>query len=226
MSHENQQAIRRRLHIGRIGVLCLVVGHCLAVHAASRKFQSPRAASLSTGADMLVESTSVAAPPLPLESNAAAALGIETNKPVIAKFAWDASPDSGVTNYSLWWGASARVYTNHANFGTNLSGALSNVFIRGVRYYLAVTAQDRFGLESDFSNEIFWPPPFTNYVGVVVSARTNSLSAAPQTLFSTVIANPPGQSVFFETQIWQTNDFVAVTRINSATLKITNTNQP
>lgn len=214
--HHHYRWLAGRTWLGVWVIVLVVLGFVVAANA-------QRGTRLQTAAR-------TATAPSPLQSIASSAAiapgGVATNRPVIASFAWDASPDSAVTNYSLHWGVRSRTYTNSARFGTNLSGTLSNQFVRGVKYYVAVTAQDRAGIESIFSNEAIWPVPLTNYVGVVVSARTNSLTAPARTIFATVIPNPPGESVFFETQIWQTNDFATVTRINTRTLKITNTNAP
>ena len=72
--------------------------------------------------------------------------------------AWDPSTDPDVTNYNLYYGLAHSNYTvgpipmgNVTNFiATNL------VYGWNTNYYFAATAQNSVGLESDFSNEVFW----------------------------------------------------------------------
>jgi hypothetical protein len=83
--------------------------------------------------------------------------------------AWDASTSPDVTNYTVYYGPSTGVYTNTVNsVGTNLTASVTNL-LNGGTYFFACTAKDRFGLESDKSNEISYtvprlkPPPPINF---------------------------------------------------------------
>lgn len=77
--------------------------------------------------------------------------------------AWDApntSESTGVTEYTIYYGNSSRVYTAHESAGLTLSKTISGL-PDGFRYYFAVTARNSIG-ESDYSNEISWRSPSTN----------------------------------------------------------------
>lgn len=68
-----------------------------------------------------------------------------------ATFAWDASTDTGVTNYTLFWGGKSGMYTNSVSTGTNRVRQVVG-FAEG-KYFAAVRANAR-GTNSPFSNEI------------------------------------------------------------------------
>lgn len=93
-----------------------------------------------------------------------------------ATLAWDyiCGTTNDVTNYNIYYGVSSQTYTNKVPvaYCTNKTGVVSNL-LRGVTYYFAATAVDRFGLESDYSSEvsILTPPNIviTNAVRVPVA---------------------------------------------------------
>jgi len=66
---------------------------------------------------------------------------------------WDPSPDSDVVGYKLYFGTSSRNYTNSVDVGNTTSFTLTNLEA-GKIYYIAATAYDTEGLESDFSEEV------------------------------------------------------------------------
>lgn len=89
--------------------------------------------------------------------------------------AWDANPYSGGSDagYVCYYGLASGSYAWSTNVGfswvpekTNpavrVHGAVLYGFQSDVTYYFAVTAYDTNGLESDFSNEIFYK--FTNSI--------------------------------------------------------------
>jgi hypothetical protein len=144
---------------------------------------------------------------------------------VRVSLAWDASPDHNtISNYAVHYGIASRTYTNAVSARRALSLTVSNLAIN-TRYYFAATATFSNGVTGNLSPEIFWPVPFTNYVGLSVWHRTN-LADPGRIIWQTVMTNPPGDTSFYETKIWQTNDNVTVLRINSSTLLVANTNQP
>lgn len=150
---------------------------------------------------------------------AAAALAPATNRTVRVTLAWDASPDHRiVSNYAVRYGIAPRTYTNTANASTNLSITISNL-VPATRYYFAAFATSRDGINSPNGAEIFWPVPFTNYIGVGI--KTNG-----RVITQLIYTNPPGDVVLFEPFIWQTNNQVAVVRLPSGNLIVGNTNQP
>jgi hypothetical protein len=69
--------------------------------------------------------------------------------------AWYASPGTNViAEYTIYYGVASRTYTNVQSAGTNLTLSVSNL-VEGETYYFAATAVDSFGLESDYSTEVF-----------------------------------------------------------------------
>jgi hypothetical protein len=66
--------------------------------------------------------------------------------------AWDASPDAGVTGYRIYCGTNSRSYGWSTNVGLVLTQTV--VLPYPARCYLAATALDAYGAESDYSNEV------------------------------------------------------------------------
>lgn len=72
--------------------------------------------------------------------------------------AWNPSTDPDVINYNLYYGAASGVYTNEIPVGTNSTAAVTGL-VPGTTYYFVVTAEDAYGLESAYSNEIYYSVP-------------------------------------------------------------------
>lgn len=119
--------------------------------------------------------------------------------------AWDASPDSAVTGYNIYYGTNTGVYINKLNVGNVLTTTV-RVTPRGVLYYYVATAFDVNGIESPFSNEISNAIPnlipqntltlTTN--GSLVYGTTNALSVVGGSGLGTVtysIISGPGTLV-------------------------------
>ncbi len=66
---------------------------------------------------------------------------------------WMPSPGTNIAGYKIYWGIASRTYTNSFSTGTNLQCFLTNLVI-GVRYFIAATALNLPGLESDYSGEV------------------------------------------------------------------------
>ena len=80
----------------------------------------------------------------------------------VVTLAWDPSPGTNViANYKVYYGAATGSYTNSVSAGTSLTASVSNL-VQGVRYYFAATAEDSYGLESDFSTEVSALVPVPN----------------------------------------------------------------
>lgn len=75
-----------------------------------------------------------------------------------ATLAWDASSDTGVTGYRLYWGTQSQQYELLADVGNSTSEAVSNLQ-SGTTYYFAATAYDAQGNESGYSNEVSYTAP-------------------------------------------------------------------
>lgn len=73
--------------------------------------------------------------------------------------AWDPSPSTGVVSYGVYWGEASRNYTKHVGNIIPCQVTLSNL-LAGTVYYFAATAADAWGLESDYSEELVYVPPF------------------------------------------------------------------
>lgn len=71
--------------------------------------------------------------------------------------ALDESGDATAASYNLYYGTASRTYTTQIPAGSNLSATVSNLVI-GQIYYVAATAVDAHGIETDFSAELI----FTN----------------------------------------------------------------
>jgi hypothetical protein len=73
---------------------------------------------------------------------------------------WDANQEANVTGYNVYYGVLSRTYTNIAFVSgiANTTCTISNL-LGNVMYYLAVTATNNIGLESDYSNEVTYLTP-------------------------------------------------------------------
>jgi len=68
--------------------------------------------------------------------------------------AWDSNAESDVAGYKVYYGTASGKYTHSVNVG-NVTQTTVNVSKK--KYYIALTAYDTYGNESDFSNEVSWP---------------------------------------------------------------------
>lgn len=104
---------------------------------------------------------------LPVVAGAAFRVPVVTNRSpagALVTVAWDASPTTNVTGYNVYFGSAPRTYSMVSNAGPNTMQLL-----RGLRWgetnYIAATAYDSWGLESDYSTELAYvPKPRTNVV--------------------------------------------------------------
>ncbi len=143
---------------------------------ASAAVQSPKAGSFTSGTPM-VRTSSVAALP---------ATNI-WNIPL----AWNASP--GAVLYHIYYGVASRIYTNFVvSSTTNATVSAPD----SSDLYMAVTAVNSIGLESDFSNEVTTAPPQNRIVRFFVDTATNI--SGPWTFFTNVwtATNPPASKFF------------------------------
>lgn len=103
---------------------------------------------------------------------------------------WSPSPDTDITNYSVYCSTNGWPNTNSViiQTGTNCEITLSH--IQAATYYFAATCQNSSGIESDFSNVLTWkvPSPPTNMMTLILQYGTTLNS----------ITNPIG---FFDLKI-------------------------
>lgn len=72
--------------------------------------------------------------------------------------AWDASPETNVVGYFIYFGMESGVYSNRTEVG-NTNTCTVGGLTKGVTYYFVVTATAADGLESDPSNEVAYLVP-------------------------------------------------------------------
>ncbi len=94
--------------------------------------------------------------------------------PAKVTVAWEPSPSSEVVGYNLYFGTAPRAYNQVLSTGPYTNCVVTNL-IRGTTYYFAATALDRYGLESDFSEELIYVPPL---LAVMSLARTPAGAAS------------------------------------------------
>ena len=101
--------------------------------------------------------------------------------------AWDASTDTNVVGYYIYYGPSLGNYTNRLDAGTNLS--ITSPGLPDGPYYFTATSRSRQGVESDFanvitSNIITAPMIVSQPSSLTVSAGSNVvMSSVLQTAF-------------------------------------------
>lgn len=67
--------------------------------------------------------------------------------------AWDPNQEPDLAGYRVYYGTSSHEYINSVDVGNVTSFRLDNL-MEGVTYFIAVTAYDTAGNESDFSEEV------------------------------------------------------------------------
>ena len=153
-----------------------------------------------------------------------------TYKPANVTLAWCPSPDSNVIGYNIYYGSGItptnwtpavfvvtnppcdgyyinrgsnffRAYTNTVAFGNVLTGVVSNLN-RGSTYFFTATAYDSWGLESDFSEELKYTVPSTNYpfnFSVIIAKLNN------KTVLQAKVCPDSLMNVYFSTNLASTN---------------------
>ncbi len=76
-----------------------------------------------------------------------------TAHPAEISLAWDANSEPDLGGYKLYCGQASRQYNFYIDVGNTLTGTLKDLQDGGT-YYVAVTAYDASGYESEFSNEV------------------------------------------------------------------------
>lgn len=78
--------------------------------------------------------------------------------------AWDPNSESNLAGYHIYWGTVSRSYENKATIGTETSYPITGLQ-EETTYYIAVTAYDTDGNESDYSAELAYAVPVTDSDG-------------------------------------------------------------
>ena len=86
-------------------------------------------------------------------TNDAPQLFVKASGQLFVTLEWNASPDSSVAGYFIYYGVESRSYTNKTDVGNTTMATLFG-FVPGVTYYFTTTAYNILGLESDYSNEV------------------------------------------------------------------------
>ncbi len=84
-----------------------------------------------------------------------------------AMLTWNASTNSTVAGYNVYYGGASASYTTKLSAGNNTSATINNL-TTGTTYYFAVTSQDAAGHESPFSSEASYQVPATSTGPAVV----------------------------------------------------------
>ena len=99
--------------------------------------------------------------------------------------AWNPNPESGITNYSVYFGTVSGQYTGKISAGNQTQATIPGL-IEGSTYFFVVTAADRTGFESRPSNEISYTVPGTGLTikplganGWIPALMLNSLAPRP-----------------------------------------------
>ena len=71
---------------------------------------------------------------------------------------WDRNPEPDVVGYRVYYGSQSGAYSNNVDAGNNARVTLGNLS-DATGYYFAVTALSNTGLESGYSNEVFYVTP-------------------------------------------------------------------
>jgi len=131
----------------RTKVLCGLLSLSLLTSAATAKGPVLAFADFSA-----LLSPNVPAPRFPNMTGSTNGYRLPTNA-IYFHLSWSPSPGTNIAGYKLYWGNGSRSYTNSMMTGTNLHGFITNL-VCGARYWIAATASDKNGLESDYSVEV------------------------------------------------------------------------
>lgn len=96
-----------------------------------------------------------------------------------ATLGWDASTETNIVGYKIYYGPATRTYTNTIVLGKVTTNTVTGL-VNGAAYFFAVTAIDALATESDYSTELtFTLSGVTNSAPVIT--RPTTLSANKET---------------------------------------------
>lgn len=109
--------------------------------------------------------------------------------------AWSPNANPEIAGYRVYYGGASRVYTNQVDAG-RANSAVINGLTAGATYYLAATAYDVAGLESDYSAEAVFTNRAVLPPTIVLSAPANgTVFTAPATLHLAADVAANGHSI-------------------------------
>jgi hypothetical protein len=82
--------------------------------------------------------------------------------------AWDSNAEPDLAGYSIYYGTASREYVDSIDVGNITTYRLDHL-LDGLTYFIAVTAYDTSGNESDFSHEVSVPVKDTSFSGVTLN---------------------------------------------------------
>jgi hypothetical protein len=112
---------------------------------------------------------------------------------------WEASPDTNVTGYKIYYGTASGVYTQTASPDTVTQATIAGL-TPGVTYFFVATALDVSGLESDYSPECAFAMP--------ALLPELSLSRAGTSFVLRWSTNCPDYTLQWSSALQQNNGFV------------------
>ena len=83
----------------------------------------------------------------------ASMLSVSTAHAAYLDLAWNANTEPDLAGYKVYYGQSSGAYTDHVDVGINTTYRLRDLE-EGVTYYIALTAYDLEGVESEYSDEV------------------------------------------------------------------------
>lgn len=112
----------------------------------------------------------------------------ESNAAQTVSLAWDASPDTNVVGYAVYYGTASGAYDSRLDVGTNTSATVTGL-ARGLTYFFVATAYDADGLESDPSNEVSFDVPGVADLAISMSASPNWVDSGSNVIFTIYVTN-------------------------------------
>ncbi|HEX3856321.1 MAG TPA: LamG-like jellyroll fold domain-containing protein [Verrucomicrobiae bacterium] len=148
-------------------------------------------------------------------------------------FGWEASTDTNVVGYNIYYGTASHVYTGKVLFG-NVTTATISGLVEGTTYYFAATTYDALNQESDFSDEITYTVPvtITNQPPTIIEMLTTNTAIVGQNVTFSITATGTGpltyQWMYYANKIASATNTVLtlnnVTAIQAGTYYVTVSN--
>lgn len=106
---------------------------------------------------------------------------------------WDRNTETSVVGYKIYRGTAPRTYDFVLDVGNEISGVVPIEPL--VTNYFAVTAYDSSGLESDYSNEIFY---FSNATNIITNSTNAPITNAIFQVKMNIRKGQDGMEIYFD----------------------------